>query len=354
MIETAQSQKTIGKTLMTTLLMDGFWDRWIAHGLLPSDLKRVRANFTSLANWNKAWTELADEKVMRAEELLQDSSLIETEYMYRLAALYYNLGYWIYPQRDEAKEKLYRTSQTFVYKADSLATTAIHYCEIEVGGYRCEGRMRTPINPQGCIVIINPIDSSKEELFTYEMDFIQAGFATISFDGPGQGAAYTLEGARGTQQRWELLVHQAIEYSKQVFPNQSIHLFGTSSGAAWAIYGSCHPDVTSVVAVSPAVSFKEETVRLPDYFMERLQYVLEGNEGLIPDFSTMQYKNPILLVHGKQDVMVSTQAMYRLYEQLPSSTKLIEFENEGHCCNFELPNVRKQAMAWFQETKQGG
>jgi alpha-beta hydrolase superfamily lysophospholipase len=33
------------------------------------------------------------------------------------------------------------------------------------------------------------LDSTKEELLTFEMDFLRRGMAIVAFDGPGQGGS---------------------------------------------------------------------------------------------------------------------------------------------------------------------
>lgn len=114
---------------------------------------------------------------------------------------------------------------------------------IEIDNHQCAGRIRIPDHSRGIVIIVNPIDSSKEELFKYESDFLNAGFTTVSFDGPGQGGSYVLHGLRGTKKRWEAFIDQVIDFTSELFPDKPIFLFGTSLGASWALYGSGSPIV---------------------------------------------------------------------------------------------------------------
>jgi alpha-beta hydrolase superfamily lysophospholipase len=193
--------------------------------------------------------------------------------------------------------------------------------------------------------MINPIDSSKEELFSYEMDFAKLRFITVSFDGPGQGETYVFHGHKATRTLWGLFVDEVIQFAADRFPDLPIHLFGTSSGANWAIHGSSHPKAGRVAAVSPAF---DNQVKMPDYFRERLSYILDDSESmLLPSLNNFEPFSPIILFHGNKDVMVHDEDVYELYRNLPPEKRLIEYENEGHCCNFKLAEIRQLSAEWY-------
>jgi alpha-beta hydrolase superfamily lysophospholipase len=268
--------------------------------------------------------------------------------MYRLTGLYFNLIYWLFPSRTPEKEKWYKECLEMFREADIISPVQTLYECIEVDHHKCAGRIRIPDNSRGIIIIVNPIDSSKEELFKYESNFLNAGFTTVSFDGPGQGESYVLHGLRGTKKRWEVFMDQLIDFISELFPTMPIFLFGTSLGASWALYGSCCPRVKKTVAVSPAVEF--EKLNLPAYFIGRIDCscTLGPEDTPIPDFKKLTYRSPVLVFHGKKDQMVSTADMYDLYNSLPVEKKMIEYEGEGHCCNNKLDEIRQIAIQWFE------
>jgi hypothetical protein len=338
---------TIQKTLLTATLIDGFWDRWIAHGVEKEQLVKIRSSFLSKESWIKNWCDLADQTLVEAYKLKQKNLTREAEQRFRTAALYYQLVQWLIPDCTEEKREWLNASLRAVSKADQLSTIETKYVDFEMENSNYFGRIRIPSTPKGVIVIVNPLDSAKEELFTYELDFANNDYVTVSFDGPGQGETYTNGGGRGTTNRWKYFINKVIDYTYSHFPHLSIHLFGTSSGASWAIYGSCNPKVAKTVAVSPA--FLNTDICLPDYFVERTQHVLEeGETSMLPSFDDLPFINPIFLVHGKKDVMVSDQNIGRLYQQFPINKKYKEYPDEGHCCNYKLSEIRHLAMEWFQ------
>jgi hypothetical protein len=340
--------KTISRTLRTASLIDAFWERWLAHGLEKEDLEKVRPDLRTLELWLRSWERLAKEKEKKAKELEIQGKYKEAEYVYRQTALYYNLNYWINPKYSEEKQYWYKKCLQFISKADSLSEVKTLYKTISIDDFSVSGRIRIPPNAKGCIFIINPIDSSKEELFKYEMDFIEAGFVTVSFDGPGQGETFILNGVIGTRIKWEKFINQLIDYTSESFSELPIYLFGTSLGASWVLYGSSHPKVAKAVAVSPAVEL--EKMNVPAYFMGRMNcscIVEEKEERAIPKFNEINYRSPVLIFHGNKDMMVPNDKMYDLFEILPVEKKLIEFPDEGHVCNNRLGEIRRLSLMWF-------
>lgn len=344
--------KIINRTLRTAQLIDAFWERWIVHGIDSETLQQGKQKLNSLEEWLNYWETVANEKVNKASILEKNRLLEEAEYLYRQAALCYNLNYWIYPERNQEKKDWYQKCLEYMYKGDSLSKIETRYVSLPFEGIKCPGRIRIPTSPKGCILIINPIDSSKEELFKYEKDFIEAGYVTISFDGPGQGETYTLNGLIGTGANWEIFTMELIKYTKNSFPHLPLYLFGTSLGATWVLLGSSHPDVKKSVAVSPAVDLSK--MNFPNYFEERINIAcnLDPTGKTMPNFNKINYQCPILVFHGKKDMMVPTEEMYKIYEQLPNGKRLIEYEEEGHCCNNRLDEIRRISLNWFSESEE--
>jgi hypothetical protein len=347
MEKTISVSNTINKTLRTAKLIDPFWDRWIVHGLEKNDLGRVREELVTIDQWYQSWDYLAKEKETMARELERQGLFEEAEYVYRQAALYYNLNYWIDPKNSEEKQDWYIKCLEFVHKADQLSNIRTIHRTLLIAESRHSGRIRVPKNPKGCIIIVNPIDSSKEELFKYEMDFVKEGFITVSFDGPGQGETYTLNRVLATRSKWEAFMNLVIEYTKETFPGLPIHLFGTSLAASWVLYGSSHKYVSKAVAVSPAIELKK--MNMPSYFMERLDYscVLEENETPIPKFNDIKYRSPIFIFHGKKDMMIPNAEMYNLFQKISTEKQIVEYEEEGHVCNNKLDEIRRLSLMWF-------
>lgn len=338
-------QTTIKRTLKTALLIDGFWDRWIVHGIEEKDIRTIRPSLTTLDHWVDLWSEMAEHKVTQAKASLEKGNVEEAELLFRKASLYFNLVQYIFPAPTEEKQQWYERSLNCMHEADLVSTIKSTYVTIKVDDHLCYGRIRIPTNASGCIIIINPIDSTKEELYTYEMDFNNQGMMTVSFDSPGQGETFILHGFKGTQRRLQTFVDDVINYTSNL-TSLPIYLFGTSLGASWAVYGSCHPKVNKVVAVSP--TDQRERLFLPSYFNERVAFFLDEFEA-VPNYDELQFRCPVLIYHGGQDGMVPASFIDHLLSRLPDGKKLVIYEQEGHCCNYELAQIRSESLLWFKE-----
>lgn len=337
-------EKTIQKTIMTARLFEGFWERWIVHGIDPEDIKNGKDQLFEIDDWINYFQEVALSFEKKALSSQAKYELCQAEQYYRKAGLYYNLMQWIYPDRCEEKVHYYKQSIELFKQADKLSDVHTKLVKVLVEGQYCAGRVRIPAYYKGCMLIINPIDSSKEELYTYENHFLELGFITISFDGPGQGESFTLNHVKATNDLWNLFVDEIINYTHLNFSNLEISLFGTSSGAAWAIHGSKHPLVSRSIAVSPPTAKKSF---VPGYFEERLAYVTEIPTNILPNLEEVTECKSVLLFHGNKDVMVSDEDMYKLFISLPEPKHIVEYADEGHCCNNKLHEVRELSNKWY-------
>ncbi|WP_209121570.1 S9 family peptidase [Alkalihalobacillus sp. BA299] len=336
----------IDQTIKMAQLSSGFWERWLVHGVDEDDLLTKCPEIKSLNDWISTWIECAEEKKRIALTLENRGFLKEAEYMYRNSSLYYNLAQWIYPESINEKRKWFKECKDIFLYADSLSSVETKYAALQIDQHICVGRIRIPRNIKGCVIIFNPIDSSKEELFTYESDFIEAGYATVSFDGPGQGETYVSGYGKAALEQIKRFADKVIAYTVKLFPKNPIYTFGISSGGAWSVYASCHHKVKKSVAVSPGFPFG--TLHFSTYFSGRLYSFIE-DDG-VPDFNKLTFCNPVYLFHGLQDRMIPEQAMYSLYKKLPNNSQLFEYEGEKHCCNNRLGDIRKNSIQWFEQS----
>ncbi len=344
-----QTYNTVNRTIRTAKRFNVFWERWVAHGVEDQDLMNIRGQITTKVEWDEKFLKLATARMNAGTDSLKVGDDVLAQKHFRSAGLFYNLLYWIDPLDSAEKIERYRKCLRATCKADELSPYPIRYHSLVVDGFRYEGRIRTHEKARGCVIILVPIDSSKEELIQYEEDFLKNGFSTVMFDGPGQGESFLLNKIIGTRERWEQFTFALIEESNDWFSSIPLYLFGTSLGASWTLYGSAHPAIKKTVAVSPASEL--EKMNMPSYFLERMECscLMAKEVHAIPHFHMIHHQSPVLLFHGKQDGMVPTKVMKELYEGIYSEKKMLEYEDEGHCCNSHLAEIRKLSIEWFLE-----
>ncbi|PYE48830.1 alpha/beta hydrolase [Paenibacillus barcinonensis] len=339
--------EVIERMLRMCKLVDPFWDRWQIHGMPMQEITAVRNTLHSVQDWTAGWTDVSRRWEKTAKEHRQRQQLADAETAYRTASLASNLAQWLDPERNGNKLYNYRECIRLAKLADVCSPIETRYMELTVDRRLCAGRVRIPKNPIGSIILVNPIDSNKEEMHTYEQDFLNSGYITLSFDGPGQGETFVMNQLRGTQNTWEQFINGVIALSARLWIDLPIYLFGTSLGATWALYGSSHAFVQKTAIVSPAVEF--DRMHIPSYFLPRMGFScsLDMEDMALPSVQTMTFRKPIYLFHGQQDLMVPSQEIYNLFDRFPEGRKLREYANEGHCCNLQLNEIRKEVCDWF-------
>nr|WP_239541339.1 alpha/beta hydrolase [Pullulanibacillus pueri] len=238
-------------------------------------------------------------------------------------------------------------------KADAVSPYKKTRHTLRRGDVQYVGKVSEPLAPsKGVVIIVTPIDSAKEELFSYEQDFLRGGFSVVIFDGPGQGETVLETGHKASQQHCHSFLEAVIRFSHHAFPDLPLHLFGTSSGATWSLEGGKNPLISKVIAVSPAT---KHDIHMPDFFKERMENTLEDfNQGFLPPLAEREKLNQVVLFHGKEDVMVDKRDLLDLYENLSEPKRFIEYEGEGHCCNFKLSEIRARSMKWLKGEKIHG
>ena len=151
----------------------------------------------------------------------------------------------------------------------------------------------TPINPRGTLVVFGGFDSYIEEWLPAALVFRDAGYDTILFEGPGQGAA--LELAHLTMSpEWEKPAQAVLDY----FRLDAVTLMGFSLGGGLVIRAAAfEPRVRRVIAYDICTNGLECALRPlpPPAQRELLDWIDTGNEGEVDKFFADAMAKSLLL-----------------------------------------------------------
>jgi pimeloyl-ACP methyl ester carboxylesterase len=140
----------------------------------------------------------------------------------------------------------------------------------------------TPAQPKGTLVVFGGFDSYIEEWMPAALFFRDAGYDTILFEGPGQGAALELAHLTMTPE-WQKPVKAVLDF----FQLDAVTLMGFSLGGGLVIRAAAlEPRVRRVVAYDIMTDGLECFVRpmAPLAQKELLGWLDTGNEGAIDKF----------------------------------------------------------------------
>ena len=168
------------------------WEaRFTVNGVAPSDFHDVLASIDSWDDWCRAWSGRAKLHEDLGREALDGRHFVSAAEHLSRAAVTYHFAKYLFvqdmaqlraahgkaveclnlalPHLDPPGERV-----MIPYEGNELAATL----------RRPRGAKRPPL-----VLMTMGLDSTKEELDTFETTFLRRGMATLAFDGPGQGEA---------------------------------------------------------------------------------------------------------------------------------------------------------------------
>jgi alpha-beta hydrolase superfamily lysophospholipase len=151
----------------------------------------------------------------------------------------------------------------------------------------------TPLKPRGTLVVFGGFDSYIEEWLPAALVFRDAGYDTILFEGPGQGAALDLAHLTMSPE-WEKPVKAVLDF----FHLDAVTLMGFSLGGGLVIRAAAfEPRVCRVIAYDICTNALECALRPvpPPAQRELLEWLDAGNEGAVDRFFSDAMAQSLLL-----------------------------------------------------------
>jgi 2,6-dihydroxypseudooxynicotine hydrolase len=166
--------------------------RYTVNGVNASDFVDVTRSIESWDDWCRAWSaRAAIHEDMGREALAAGCTVSAAEHLCRAAVTYHFAKYLFV--KDMAQHRAAHA------KAVECHTLALPHMDppgervlIPYEGRTLAGVLRRPRGASGrapLVLMTMGLDSTKEELITFEAGFLARGMATLAFDGPGQGEA---------------------------------------------------------------------------------------------------------------------------------------------------------------------
>jgi 2,6-dihydroxypseudooxynicotine hydrolase len=208
------------------------------------------------------------------------------------------------------------------------------------------------------VLIVPGLDSSKEEMFSIEDEFLRRGMATLSIDGPGQSENSVDFAIRPN---WETVITPVLDHLATVGLDSTFGLTGLMGISMGAIYGpraAAHePRLNAIIglagpynlgdcwdALNPLTrggyifytkSASEEEARAKAYGLN-LEGVLD------------KVTQPLLVIHGALDRLFPPAQAERIAREAPNAT-LLMYPDGNHVCNNIAYKYRPVMADWMSE-----
>ncbi len=172
------------------------WEaRFTVNGVAPSDFHDVMSSLTRWDDWCRVWSARAKVHEDLGREALAGKHFVSAGEHLSRAAVTYHFAKYLFVQDMEQMRAAHM-------KAVDCLNLALPHLDppgervlIPYEGKHLVGTLRLPkVLAKGAarppiVLMTMGLDSTKEELLTFEMDFLRRGLAILAFDGPGQGEA---------------------------------------------------------------------------------------------------------------------------------------------------------------------
>ena len=250
---------------------------WVGDSSMLTEMREATAGANDYPTFTKIILDLGEKAIARHETL-------KGAYYLRLAEFFLSI-------KDPRK---LATRQRFVdlvldhFQIPSSAYSRIPFESGWLPAYRF-----TPAKPKGTLVVFGGFDSYIEEWLPAALFFRDAGYDTILFEGPGQGAALGLAHLTMSPE-WQKPVKTVLDF----FRLDAVTLMGFSLGGGLVVRAAAfEPRVRRVIAYDICTNGLETPLRsLPSPAQrELLGWIDTGNEGAVNKFFADAMAKSLLL-----------------------------------------------------------
>ena len=171
------------------LIFSHFTPRYIATGVDPNDLERLKTRIGRWDDWCRIWSEEAALHERLGTEASHAGRRVTASESFLRAAIYYHYAKHLFADRvDEYRAAHEAMLRCYAAAAPDMDPPAQHLT-FPFEGAQLHGWLRCPKapSPLPVAIILPGLDACKEELHAWSEAFLARGLATLTLDGPGQG-----------------------------------------------------------------------------------------------------------------------------------------------------------------------
>jgi 2,6-dihydroxypseudooxynicotine hydrolase len=337
-------------------LWDNISDRFLAEGAIYRELRDLRGRINRLEEWPAAWADAGRATEERADQLLASGAVQSAATDYWRASIYYFFSQFLLWGNASAKQKLYSDCVRNFRTASNYFDVPQRPIEIPFRGITMPGYLRVPPNFKRppVVLLLNGLDTTKEEQLVIGNLCIQRGLATISFDGPGSGETlYKM----WTMTDYVEAVHAAIDFAEKQpeIDRERIGIIGRSLGSHYASRAAMRDDRVKAV-VSWGSMFDMKNYRsIPPLTLQGFVFVCGAKtvEEAKPYLDSIdlasvpgRIKCPLMVVNGGRDPITPADNIDRMRALGGGIVDVMYWQDSSHCMH-DRPHVCRPAMADF-------
>jgi len=332
--------------------------RFTANGIDVNDFEEVVGRTGDWKEWGPNWKAMGDVHAALAREAAARARPLSAARASQRAAWCYHLGKFLWFE-DAALHAVLRDASVALYQA------ALPYLdppgeriEVPFEGGIIPGILRRPGPNRPLVLLVPGLDSSKEELYTIEEEFLDRGLATLALDGPGQSENSVRFPIRAD---WETVIGPLLDHlagGRLEVDLRRVGLMGISMGGIYGPRAAVHEKrIRALVALAGPYNLGECWDALNP--LTRGGYVFYTKSATEAEAKrkafTLTLKGvlsrvdqPLLIIHGGRDRLFPPAQAERIAKEAPNAT-LVLYPDGNHVCN-NIPYKYRPLMAdWLSE-----
>jgi dienelactone hydrolase len=333
--------------------------RFIANGIEYTDFVRTTASISRWEDWLDAWTATAEVHMGLADEARELGRRQTAGEAYMRAAVSYHFSKFVWVLDPELNRRNTRAAVSAMYAAHEFLDPTAERIEAPLDDGVVVANLRRPPGdePAPLVILIPGLDSTKEEFFGLESDYLRRGMATLSLDGPGQGeTAFTMP----IRPDYEVVVAAALGAleGRPGLDLGRIGATGVSLGGYYAARSAAfEPRIKAVAGVSGVYAVAAWWRVMPSLSREAFMHYsasateaegLARAESMNLEGVAERIEQPCLVVTGKLDRVVPWEETKRISDEAPHGEWHL-YEDGTHVCNNIPFKYRPLVADWMRD-----
>ena len=335
--------------------------RFVANGIDVNDFDETVAKTTEWKDWGVNWRTVGKMHEGLGMEAHERGRYLSAAQAFQRAAWCYHLGKFLWFEDLEIHAELRDRSVAVYREALPYLDPEGVRLEIPFEGRFIPANLRRPkaASRRPLVLIVPGLDSSKEELFAIEEEFLRRGLATLTMDGPGQSENAVHFAIRPN---WETVVTPVLDELARLELDvdlERIGLMGISMGAIYGPRAAAHePRIRALVALAGPYNLGDcwdalnpltrggyvfYTKSSDEGEAKRKAYTL-NLEGVLEHVT-----QPMLVIHGAKDRLFPPAQAERIAREAPNAT-LVMYPDGNHVCNNIAYKYRPLMADWLAES----
>lgn len=348
--------------------LEKWMPRFVANGIDPNDLERLRERINSWTDWCDEFAAVGEMHANLGAAARNRGSDVSAADHFTRAAMYFHFGSHVWHVDEERRERAHQRAVELFHYGGTFLDPPVQRIEApyDSGGFDVPGNLRVPdrspdrdIGDSPLVILLPGLDSIKEELHAYEADFHRRGLATLAVDGAGQGETWYNQGMTADYPKLiSAVIDHVCDRSIDGLDAARIAVYGVSLGGFYAPFVAANDErVDACVGISGPFTVGPVSSRESALIREQFAWACKTDSPVEIDERTeaMTLRDevedltvPTLAITGANDRIIAPEQTERIATRAPNGT-FICYENGNHVCNNIPYKYRPRAADWVRE-----